>query len=118
MMNAVTLNDILYVVLTAAVPLVLRYVAQLVSAKVQNSKYESAVNAVLSAVEYVNQTYVDALKKAGQFDNTAQAEALMKAKEAALAIMDDRTREWIAKTYVGLDKWLTVQIEATVKAVK
>lgn len=114
----ITLNDIFYMVLTVAVPLVLRYVAQLVKTKVQNSKHENAVDAVLSAVEYVNQTYVDALKKAGKFDDNAQVEALLRAKEAALSIMDDCTREWIAKTYVGLDKWLTVQIEATVKAVK
>ena len=36
-MENITINDILYVILTAAVPLVLRYIYQLVSAKVADT---------------------------------------------------------------------------------
>ena len=117
-MENITINDILYVLITAALPLVLRFVYQLVSAKVADSKYASAVNAVFSAVEFVNQTYVDALKEAGSFDAEAQAVALEKAKSAALETMEIGTRKWLEKSFADMDNWLTVQIESAVKASK
>lgn len=117
-MESITINDILYVVLTAAVPLVLRFIYQLVSAKVEDTRYENAVNAVFSAVEYVNQVFVGDLKESGNFDETAQIQAFQKAKDAALDIMGETVRKWLDKTQVDVDEWLTVQIESAVKAVK
>lgn len=117
-METVTLNDILYVVLTAAVPLVLRFVYQFISAKVEGTRYGDAIDAVYSAVEYVNQTFVDALKAEGNFDTDAQLKAFDKAKDAALEIMSKSTVDWLERTHIDLDAWLTVQIEAAVKAVK
>ena len=117
-MDNITINDILYVVLTAAVPLILRYIYQFVSAKVADTKYASAVDAVFNAVEYVNQTFVDSLKQSGNFDENAKTAAFLKAKEATLEIMDSGTKKWLEKTHKDLDEWLTVQIESAVKAVK
>lgn len=117
-MENITINDVLYTVLTVALPLVLRYAFQLISAKYADSKYSAAINAVFSAVEYVNQTFVDTLKKSGCFDDMAQVTALMQAKSAALKIMDASTKKWLEKTYDDIDNWLTVQIESAVKAVK
>lgn len=117
-MENVNINDILYVLITVALPLVLRYVFQLISAKVADTKYSNAVNAVFSAVEYVNQTFVDALKKEGNFDDDAKVNAFMKAKDAALKTMDAATKKWLEQSYVDLDAWLEVQIESAVKAVK
>ena len=117
-MNTVTLNDILYVVLTAAVPLVLRFVWQYCSAKYADSKYADAINVVFAAVDYVNQTFVDSLKQSGCFDAEAQEIAFKKAKDAVLDTMSASTRKWLEKTHTNLDHWLTVQIEAAVKAVK
>ena len=114
----VTINDILYVLITIALPLVLRYAYQLVSTKVAGTQYANAVSAVFSAVEYVNQTFVDALKEAGDFGKEAQAVALQKAKDAALETMAAGTRKWLEKSYTDLDSWLTVQIESAVKASK
>ena len=114
----VTVNDILYVILTAAVPVVLRYVYQLVSAKLADSKYRSAVEAVFSAVEYVNQTFVDSLKQSGSFDKEAQEHALKAAKDAAMSTISGATRKWLEKSFVDLDSWLEVQIEAAVRATK
>lgn len=118
MMETITLNDILYVVLTAAVPLVLRYLWQYCSVKYADSKYSDAINAVFSAVEYVNQTFVDTLKKEGSFDENAKIRAFCNAKEAAMEIMSKSTLAWLEKTHADVDSWLTVQIEAAVKAVK
>lgn len=114
----VTVNDILYVIFTAAVPLVLRYIYQIVSARLADSKYHAAVTAVFDAVEYVNQTFVDSLKQSGSFDKEAQLHAFTAAKDAALTTMSDATRKWLEKTYADLDAWLEVQIEAAVRATK
>lgn len=117
-MGNITINDILYVILTAAVPLVLRYIYQLVSAKVADTEYEKAVIAVFSAVEYVNQTFVDSLKQSGSFDQEAQQHAFNMAKEAALTSMEASTKKWLEKSFMDLDAWMTVQIESAVKGAK
>ena len=117
-MGNITINDILYVLLTAAVPLVLRYLYQLVSAKVSDTEAKRAVDAVYAAVEYVNQRFVDSLKKSGSFDKEAQQHAFEQAKDAAMLIMEDSTRRWLEKSIKDLDGWMTVQIESAVKAVK
>ena len=114
----VTINDILYAVLTVMVPLLLRFVYQLVSAKLADSKYSKAVDAVYSAVSYVTQTFVDSLKQSGSFDKDAQGRAFMMAKEAALETMDAATKKWLEKSYADLDAWLTIQIESAVKTSK
>lgn len=54
-------------VLTAAMPLVLRFIWQYCAAKHADSKYVDATNAVFSTVESVNQTFVDTLKSEGNF---------------------------------------------------
>ena len=117
-MHEVNINDILYAVITVAVPLILRYLYQLVSAKVADCKYAEAVNAVGSAVLSVSQTYVDTLKAAGCFDAAAQQTAFEKAKDAALEAMEDSTRKWLERSFSDLDAWFTVQIESAVKKSK
>lgn len=114
----ITINDVFFMVLTVAAPLVLRFVFQYFSAKYADSKYASALNCVFAAVEYVNQTFVDTLKQHGSFDKIAQAHALNNAKDAALSIMDAGTRMWLDKTFDDLDGWLTIQIESAVKKMK
>lgn len=114
----VTLNDILYVVLTAAVPLVLKYLWQYCAAKYADSKYADAINAVFSAVDFVNQTFVDSLKQSGCFDAQAQELAFKKAKDAVLDTMSASTLKWLERTHDNVDNWLTIQIEAAVRAVK
>lgn len=117
-MESITINDILYALITVALPLVLRYVYQLVAVKVAGTQYANAVAAVFSAVDYVNQTFVDSLKESGNFDAEAQKQAFLKAKEAALETMQASTLKWLEKSYVNLDEWFTVQIESAVKAAK
>ena len=117
-MTNVTINDIFYVLLTAAVPLVLRYVHQLVSAKTAGRNHAAAVEAVFSAVEYVNQTFVDSLKASGSFNKPAQEQALVMAKGAALDLMEEAVYKWAEEAFEDLDGWLTMQIEGAVKAVK
>ena len=95
-----------------------RYLHQWVSTKVADSRYEQAVEAVFSAVEYVNQTFVDYLKESETFDREAQSIAFIKAKSAALEAMEKSTIRWLEKSFDDVDAWLEVQIESAVKAVK
>lgn len=113
-----TINDIFYAVLTVVLPLVLRYAYQLVSAKVAGSKYDKAVTAVADSVTYVTQTFVDALKEQGRFDEEAQSAAFRRAKDAALETMEAGVRSWLEKSVANLDEWLEVQIEAAVRKQK
>lgn len=114
----ITIRDILYVVLTAVLPMALRLLWQYVAAKVSNSKYADAVNSVFAAVDYVNQVFVDSLKQCGEFDAEAQQWAFAKAKNTALELMETGTIKWLEKTFDCVDSWLEVQIEAAVKEVK
>lgn len=118
MMGNITINDILYMVLTVAVPIMLRFAFQYFSAKYADSKYAAAMNCVFNAVEYVNQTFVDTLKQHGSFDDIAQVDALNKAKDAALELMDAGTKMWLNSAFDDLDSWLTIQIESAVKTTK
>ena len=111
-------NDVLYVLLTVAVPVLFKYIHQLVSTLVEGSKYEEAVDTVLAAVDYVNQTFVDSLKQSGNFDRSAQLEAIERAKDAALFSLSASTTKWLEKTYIDLDGWLTIQIESAVRSQK
>lgn len=114
----VTINDILYVVLTVIAPMALKLLWQYVSTKIADSRYADALNCVFSAVDYTNQVFVDSLKQSGSFDEQAQLAALTKAKDTALELMKSGTVKWLEKSFTSVDAWLEVQIEAAVKEVK
>ena len=117
-MEHITINDILYVLITVALPLVLRYGYQLASAKLAETKYADAVESVYAAVAYVNQTFVDSLKASGDFGGEAARQAFHMARAAALDCMKESTYKWLEETYNDLDTWLEVQIESAVKSNK
>lgn len=114
----ITINEIFYAIITVVLPLALKLAYQYVSLKVANTEYANAIDAVYSAVDFVNQTFVDSLKQAGNFDKESQEQAFMKAKEAALYTMEASARKWLEKSVVDIDEWLTVQIESAVKGAK
>lgn len=113
-----TIKDILYIVLTVLSPMVFKLLWQVVSAKVADTRYAEAVSCVFSAVDYTNQVFVDALKESGSFDAEAQEDALIKAKNTALELMEASTVAWLERTFDCVDSWLEVQIEAAVKEAK
>jgi len=114
----VTINDILYVLITVLLPLALRFAWQFVAVKIEDTRYATALNDIFNAVEFVNQTFVDALKEKGCFDDEAKAHAFTKAKDAAMELMTVNTRKWLEKSVTDVDSWLTMQIEAAVRGVK
>lgn len=82
-------------------------------------KYVSiASNAVLQAVQFIAQTYVDSLKAAGTFDAEAQATAFAKAKKVAISLITEEAAQVIAEAYGDFDIWIDTKIEQLVKATK
>lgn len=73
--------------------------------------------AVQSAVNYVNQTFVDELKKAGTFGEDPQyaEEAFRTAYETAIETISSDAMDWISETFGDVRKYLEVKIEESVQ---
>ena len=79
---------------------------------------QNAANAVFNAVQYVNQTYVDALKEQDKFDADAQRIAYSRALAAAKKALTQETITFIKETFGDLDSYLKPMIEAQVRSQK
>lgn len=110
--------DILRLIALLLVIVAGQYLIPFIKAKTAGTRYENAVDAVLTAVLQVKQDYVDTLKAAGTFTEAAQKEAFTVAKNTALSIMDAATKKWLEKTYDNIDVWLKAQIESAVATTK
>lgn len=119
------LNNLLFALLTVAIPFVLKefipYIKELIKSQSiinENSILSSALEDVMDAVLYVNQIYVDALKKEGAFTEQAQSEAFKLAYNEAIKVMSAEAKEIISKTNESVDEWLYKQIEIAVNNAK
>lgn len=73
---------------------------------------------ITKCVSATNQTYVDALKKAGSFDVEAQKHALDMTLTAVMSVLGKDAIEYLTAIYGDLTGYLTTLIEAEVKAQK
>jgi hypothetical protein len=73
---------------------------------------------IRDAVDTTSQTYVDALKKAGNFTEESQKIAFSKTFETVKALLDEETKTLLETAYTDLDKWIEVQVESYIKAKK
>lgn len=126
------INYVLYIVLTAVLPVIASYAVNLIKAKIIESGLiadaaknemlgqiiESALSDVMDAVLYVNQVYTDSLKASGRFDETAQKEAFNRAYVEAINLISDQAKKAIEQLYGSFDKWLKLKIEASVNSTK
>lgn len=119
------LNNLLFALLTVAIPFVLKefvlYIKELIKSQSiinDNSILSSALEDVMDAVLYVNQIYVDALKREGTFTEQAQNDALKLAYNEALKAISQEAKEVISKTKGSVDEWLYKQIEIAVNNAK
>lgn len=126
------INNILYTVLTVITPVITYYLVSLVKSKIQESGIikqltenenlqklvSDATDSVLDAVVYVNQIYVDALKKEGKFDENAQKEAFNRAYVESINMISDGSKKAIEQLYGAFDKWLQLKIETAVNVEK
>ena len=126
------LNYILYVVLTVIMPVVAKYAVDLIKAKIKESNIieeatknenvsnliKEALDNVMDAVLYVNQTFTDTLKKKGEFNEEAWEEAKKKAYNAVLETISYESKNAVIMMYGSFDKWLQLKIESSVNLAK
>lgn len=124
-MNEVLLNILSVVVTTVILPLISYAGTRLITylnSKIKDEKAKEflsqATTVVTNAVRAVFQTYVESLKKSGNFGAEAQLEALNKAKDIALSQLSEEVKDYITKNYGDINNWLTTQIEATINLIK
>ena len=124
-MNDILLNILSVVVTSIILPLITYAGARLITylnSKIKDEKarelLSQATVVVTNAVRAVFQTYVDSLKKSGNFGAEAQLEALNKAKDIALSQLSEEVKEYINKNYGDINNWLITQIEATINLIK
>lgn len=108
------LNAVIIVAITGVVPAVVQYVRK----KISGSKIEEAVGIILDAVDQTNQTFADALRENGTFDEEKQKEALQMSLTAALSMMNDSMIKYLEKEFNDVEAWIVAKIEAACKVNK
>ena len=73
---------------------------------------------ICEAVIATNQTYVEALKKAGKFDGAAQAEAFKKTYETVMKLLTEEAKTYLTTLVGDLEADIQNKIEAQVNLVK
>ena len=82
-------------------------------------KYIGMLDSTITAcVLTTTQTYVEALKKQGQFDAEAQKIAFEQTKNAVLAILSEEAKIYLASALGDLSLYIDNKIEAEVKLSK
>lgn len=123
------LKIVLYIVVTAAGVALVRRALVFLNKKIDevqtetelaeyeqlNSYIDAAQEIIQSVVLQVSQTYVDALKAAGQFTPEAQKWAKDRAIELAKVLITDHVRTAIIALHGDFELWLDTMIEKWVK---
>lgn len=116
------LAHVLNTVAELLVVIVIPYFAALACAKIKNSIVQSimkdAEKTINECVMATNQTFVNALKDEGKFDEVAMKEAFDKCKEQVLLILSESSKKVIVRTVGDLSAWLETKIESSVLANK
>ena len=90
--------------------------------KTKNEKEKKYLNmldkTICEAVIATNQTYVEALKKAGKFDGAAQAEAFKKTYETVMKLLTEEAKTYLTTLVGDLEADIQNKIEAQVNLVK
>lgn len=125
----VLLQDLLYAVITAAVPVLTVFLLKFLAKYFNKISVETdhliisdtideALDIVYKVVSTTSQTYVDSLKASGEFTKEAQEKAFNETKDTIMALLSEDAKELIKNLYEDTDKWLTVQIESAVRKQK
>ena len=73
---------------------------------------------IVDCVLATNQTYVEALKKAGSFDIEAQKQAFKLTYDAVMAILTDDAQSYLNEAIKDLNAYITNKIESQVVVAK
>ena len=128
-MSTETLNQIFQLCVIPILGILTTFVVEFLRAKSKEiinnldsdvaKKYTVMItNTVIDCVIATNQTYVEALKKQGKFDEEAQKVAFEKTLNAVLGILSDEAKNYIKETTGDLNLYLSQLIEAEVNKAK
>lgn len=117
------IQEILYLVIIAVVPVLAKFIVGLIMSKkaeieartdtlVFQDTLMRAIQLVQDAVDTTSQTYVDALKAEGKFDEESQKKAMEMTIAAVSSVMDEGMKEMISTFYTDFDAWVKIQIES------
>ena len=123
------LQNLLYAIITAAVPVLTAFICQYLQSlyeknkdRIKNEKVQTVLaqvtDMIVSAVETTTNTYVKELKKDGIFDADAQKEAFNKTYNAVTKQLTDDAKNIIIETYGDVETYLINQIEQKVEQLK
>ena len=122
-------QNLLFVVLTAAVPILTTYLCKFLYEKWNTAKQQisnkqiqeilgQVIDTVYNCVKTVNQTFTDELKKKGEFTEEAAKEAFDMCKDMVLKMLSEDAKKIIIQVYGDIDIYLNTLIESTVKQSK
>lgn len=107
---------------TVITTIILPAILELIKGKIKNEKLKHVVDelgiTVATSVAYVNQTFVDQLKKDGCFDVDKQKEAFNAAVNYALNSLTETTKKIIESEGVDLQELIEKRIEAYINSLK
>lgn len=113
---------VLSIVLTALVSWGVERLIAFINSKISNTKYAKyltdAVEVVTRAVKSTYQTYVQSLKGENMFDESAQKEALSKAKDMAMSQLSTGLQSYISQNFGDVETWLCGTIESVIYDLK
>lgn len=119
-------EQLLYLVATGILPMLTVYIVTLLKVKIKDAsaslndeylaKYiESATDIIGSVVIEVNQTFVDSLKKSGNFTQESAIEAKNLAVEKCKTLISEESQKAIEIMYNDFETYLNTKIEELVK---
>lgn len=128
-MTMTLLAQIMEVVIIPLLGILTAYVVKLVNAKINDisakrnndieKKYLEMLNSTITdCVVATTQTYVESLKKQGEFDVEAQKEAFNQTYAAVMNILSEDAKEYLNEAIGDLNLYITQKIEAEVKITK
>ena len=93
-----------------------------VNSKMKDQKAAKMIGDIMQiitdAVMEVFQTYVEALKTTGHFDEAAQKMAKDKAMQKIMARLTDTMKNYISEHYGDIMEWISDKIESTIYQLK
>lgn len=98
------------------------YLIDYIKTKTNSAKLDKYVDmlndTITECVLATKQTYVETLKKNGNFDETAQKEAFEKTKQAVMNILSADAKEYLTTVYGDLNAYVNQKIESEVNLTK
>lgn len=118
-MNEILL-DILYVVISAALTVGAAFAVRYIRSKTNWQYKDEIADAVTIAVAFVQQTFVDGMKKSNTFDRENQKKAVQKALDAVQTLLTAPAKEYLYhnRSEEEVNDYLVALIEDAVRTQK